>query len=119
VFVDNAGIVALANNPVEHSSNKHITVLCCYVRERVAQGIVTPLRISSQENVADIFTKALSAQPFGKCAEALVGQEEAATSLMLTRDMVEDETGEENDEEQVGPPHEPCQVYREWLMQQF
>jgi len=33
---------------------------------------------------------------------------------MLTRDMVEDETGEENDEEQVGPPHEPCQVYREW-----
>jgi len=57
VFVDNAGIVALANNPVEHSSNKHITVLCCYVRERVAQGIVTPLRISSQENVADIFTR--------------------------------------------------------------
>lgn len=41
IYVDNAGTVALAMNPLEHSSNKHIMITCHFVRENV-RNLVTP-----------------------------------------------------------------------------
>ena len=60
IFVDNSGVISLVFNPVEHQSNKHIRVECHYSRELADQNIIAPQRISTDENLADLFTKAVS-----------------------------------------------------------
>lgn len=101
IFVDNAGVVALANNPVDHAANKHISVICSYVRERVASGIVVPLRIASEDNLADIFTKPLGATLFDKCSRSLVAASASHVVLMITDGI-------------VGPEVDPPSFFDDW-----
>ena len=56
---DNNSSLALVKNPVFHKRSKHIDVHYHFVRERWEQGLFTLNYISTNENVADLFTKGL------------------------------------------------------------
>lgn len=71
IFVDNNGVVQLARNPVLHSRTKHIDIIHFYVRERAENGDIQVSRVDTNENVADIFTKALPQEKFSKHRKAL------------------------------------------------
>jgi len=60
IFCDNTGAVALTKEPKDHGKTKHIKRKFHYVRHRVEDGDILVSRISSEENPADPFTKALS-----------------------------------------------------------
>ena len=58
IYVDSSGVVSMVFNPVDHQSNKHVSIEHHYSRE------LTELRVPSAENVADAFTKPLPAPAF-------------------------------------------------------
>ncbi|KAJ9554596.1 hypothetical protein OSB04_018641 [Centaurea solstitialis] len=60
IFCDNTGAVALTKEPKDHGKSRHIKRKFHYVRHRVEDGDILVSRISSEENPADPFTKALS-----------------------------------------------------------
>ena len=59
IFVDNAGVVAMVFNPVDHQSNKHVKIACHYVRELTQRAVILPQKIKSEDNIADVLTKPL------------------------------------------------------------
>jgi hypothetical protein len=60
LWCDNLGAKYLSANPVFHARTKHIEVDYHFVRERVLQKLLEIDFFSSQDQVADGFTKALS-----------------------------------------------------------
>jgi len=57
--VDNSGVISLVFNPVDHQSNKHVRIICHIARELTDLQVIAPQRVSTDDNLADIFTKAL------------------------------------------------------------
>ena len=59
IYCDNISSTMLANNPVYHARRKHIEVHYHFVREKVLDREVDLVYVSTEEQVADILTKAL------------------------------------------------------------
>ena len=66
VWCDNTSALALASNPVFHGQTEHIEVDFHFVRERVVRGDIRLQFISTDDQVADLFTKAFSSPRFSK-----------------------------------------------------
>ncbi|GKV47871.1 hypothetical protein SLEP1_g54727 [Rubroshorea leprosula] len=64
LFCDNIGATYLSLNPILHSCMKHIAVDLHFVRDLVDQKILHVSHISSQDQLADGLTKALSIARF-------------------------------------------------------
>ncbi|GKD29571.1 retrovirus-related pol polyprotein from transposon TNT 1-94 [Tanacetum coccineum] len=47
VMCDNASTIALANNPVQNARTKHIEIDCHFVRDKIRQGHIKPLFVTS------------------------------------------------------------------------
>ena len=62
IHTDNAGAVALANNPVFHARTKHIAIEGHWVREIIADKLIRIVQVPTALNVADILTKPLPQQ---------------------------------------------------------
>ena len=56
----------LANHPVYHDRTKHIEVHYHFVREKILVGDIDLVYVSTKEQVADIFTKALDTKKLCK-----------------------------------------------------
>jgi hypothetical protein len=61
---DNQSAIALAKDARYHARTKHIDIRYHFIREQVEGGTITIQYVPSQENVADIFTKALPRPQF-------------------------------------------------------
>ncbi|XP_040942307.1 uncharacterized mitochondrial protein AtMg00810-like [Gossypium hirsutum] len=64
VFYDNKSTIQIASNPTFHECTKHIEIDCHIVREKLQKDVVHLLPCTSSTQLADLFTKALAAQPF-------------------------------------------------------
>jgi hypothetical protein len=59
IYCDNQGAVALTSNSKFHARTKHIDLRFHVVRSLVKNGIIDIQYCPTEENIADIFTKAL------------------------------------------------------------
>ena len=71
IFCDNMSSIQLASNPVFHARTKHIEVHYHFVREKVLAGEVELRYVGTEDQVADIFMKALGAEKLRKFRLAL------------------------------------------------
>lgn len=63
IYCDNKSGIWLAENLMFHDKSKHIEIRYHYIRDMVQRGVVRLHHISTDEQIADILTKAL---PKGK-----------------------------------------------------
>jgi hypothetical protein len=66
IHCDNQSCIKLYRNPVFHDRSKHIDIRYHFIRDCVQRGVVKLDYIQTDEQMADIFTKALSRQKFEK-----------------------------------------------------
>lgn len=60
LHADNTSAIKIATNPVQHENTKHIDVDCHYIRELIVDRLITLRHISSHDQLADLFTKAMT-----------------------------------------------------------
>jgi hypothetical protein len=64
LLCDNESAICLADNPVEHSRTKHIDIRHHFVRDHQQKGDIDIYHISTENQLADIFTKPLDEKTF-------------------------------------------------------
>ncbi|KAI5069321.1 hypothetical protein GOP47_0015622 [Adiantum capillus-veneris] len=60
IYTDSQSVFVVARNPIFHARTKHIEVHYHYVKERLSAGEISLAYVPTQDNLADLFTKALS-----------------------------------------------------------
>jgi hypothetical protein len=64
LLCDNESAIRLADNPVEHSRTKHIDIRHHFLRDHQQKGDIDVYHISTENQLADIFTKPLDEKRF-------------------------------------------------------
>ena len=91
LWCDNVSSLAIASNPVFHARTKHIEVDYHFVREKVLRKDLLVKFISSNDQLADIFTKGLPSSWFHWLTSKLMwkfpfrlrGDESSSSSCVL------------------------------------
>ena len=71
LFIDNKSTIQLCKYPASVRSTKHIEVRFHFIREKVESGEITVDHVSSERQLADLFTKLFSKDRFLKLCEAI------------------------------------------------
>ena len=71
LYIDNRYVVDLARNSVFHGRSKHIDLCYHFIRDCVEQGLIVIKHVRTDEQRADILTKALAATKFEKMRSML------------------------------------------------
>jgi hypothetical protein len=70
LLCDNESGIRLADNPVEHSRTKHIDIRHHFLRDHQQKGDINIFHISTENQLADIFTNSLDEKTFCRlCSE--------------------------------------------------
>jgi hypothetical protein len=64
IWCDNQSCMKLSENPVFHDRLKHIKIRHYYIRDMVQKGAVRPQLVTTEDQVADVFTNPLSRTKF-------------------------------------------------------
>ena len=64
LYYDNLSAINITKNHIQHSRTKHIDIRHHFIRELVEEKIVTLEHVTTERQLADIFTKALDANQF-------------------------------------------------------
>ncbi len=71
IYCDNISSILLVNNPVYHVRTKHIEVHYHFIREKVLAKEIDLIHVSTENQVANIFTKVLGTNKLKKFRQML------------------------------------------------
>ncbi|GAA0153068.1 transmembrane signal receptor [Lithospermum erythrorhizon] len=64
LYCDNMSAISISKNPVQHSRTKHIDIRHHFIRELVENKVIQIEHMSTDKQIADIFTKGLDVNQF-------------------------------------------------------
>ena len=64
LMCDNKAAVSISKNPVQHDRTKHIEVDRHFIKEKLEGGIISLPLVRSEDQLADILTKAVTGKIF-------------------------------------------------------
>ncbi|KAJ9538953.1 LOW QUALITY PROTEIN: hypothetical protein OSB04_031686 [Centaurea solstitialis] len=64
IYIDNNSAISIVNNPVKHSKTKHIEIKYHFIRDCNDKKIIQVLKIHTDDQYADLFTKAFDVGRF-------------------------------------------------------
>jgi hypothetical protein len=71
LYCDNKAACDLAHNPLQHDRTKHVEVDRFFIKEKLDENMLELPRIRSEDQLADILTKAVSSQVFSNVVSKL------------------------------------------------
>jgi len=71
LYCDNLSAINISKNPIQHNRTKHIDIQHHFIRDLVEDKVVTLEHVTTEEQLADIFTKALDVKQFEKLRRKL------------------------------------------------
>jgi hypothetical protein len=66
LLCDNKSVIRMSDNPVEHSRTKHIDIGYHFLRDHQQRGDIEIAYVSTNNQLADIFTMPLDEKTFSK-----------------------------------------------------
>ncbi|GKA69887.1 putative ribonuclease H-like domain-containing protein [Tanacetum coccineum] len=64
IYIDNESTICIVKNPVYHSKTKHISIRHHFIRDAYEKKLIQVLKIHTDDNVADLLTKAFDVSRF-------------------------------------------------------
>ncbi|KAD0631047.1 hypothetical protein E3N88_43956 [Mikania micrantha] len=71
IMCDNKAAIQISENPVQHDRTKHLEVDRHFIKEKLEAGIIELPFVRSEDQLADILTKAVNGRIFNKCLDKL------------------------------------------------
>ncbi|GJV36287.1 putative ribonuclease H-like domain-containing protein [Tanacetum coccineum] len=72
IYIDNESTICIVKNPVYHSKTKHIAIRHHFIRDAYEKKLIQVLKIHTDDNVADLLTKAFDVSRDKDGIEALL-----------------------------------------------
>ena len=64
IYCDSRSAIAISCNPVQHSRTKHIDIRYHFIKDHVEKGTIELYFVGTDNQLADLFTKALDSKRF-------------------------------------------------------
>ncbi|GKE76199.1 hypothetical protein Tco_1542319, partial [Tanacetum coccineum] len=72
IYIDNESTICIVKNPVYHSKTKHIAIRHHFIRDAYEKKLIQVLKIHTNDNVADLLTKAFDSKKIAQVVHAWI-----------------------------------------------
>ncbi|GKC10829.1 hypothetical protein Tco_1007611 [Tanacetum coccineum] len=82
IYIDNESTICIVKNPVFHSKTKHIEIRHHFIRDAYEKKLIQVLKIHSDDNMADLLTKAFDGRQNGRVLALETSKDAQATEIL-------------------------------------
>ncbi|GJX22855.1 putative ribonuclease H-like domain-containing protein [Tanacetum coccineum] len=85
IYIDNESTICIVKNPVYHSKTKHIAIRHHFIRDAYEKKLIQVLKIHTDDNVADLLTKAFDVSSYLGVSKSLGRAYDGTEALLLPK----------------------------------